>query len=132
LQTRGDLDHEKIAFYGLSWGGLLGGLLPALDGRIKVIALVGGGFDLRKTLPEVDPLNFTPRITAPILMVNGRYDSEFPIDLSQNPMFRLFGTPEKDKRHVLFESGHIAPKNLVIKEVLDWFDRYMGPVFSKL
>src|ERR1700730_6475193 len=44
-----------------------------------------------------------------------RYDSALPIDLSQNPMFRLFGAPEKDKRHVVFDSGHIAPKNLVIK-----------------
>jgi hypothetical protein len=43
-------------------------------------------------------------------------------------MFRLLGTPEKDKRHAVFESGHIAPKNFVIKEVLDWFDRYLGPV----
>jgi len=43
-------------------------------------------------------------------------------------MFRLLGTPERDKRHALFESGHIVPKNFVIKEVLDWFDRYLGPV----
>ena len=128
VQTRGDLDHEKIAYYGLSWGALLGGLLPALDGRIKVIALVGGGFDLHKTLPEVDSLNFASRIRAPILMVSGRYDDLLPLDRSQNPMFRLLGTPEKDKRHAVFESGHIAPRNLVIKEVLDWFDRYLGPV----
>ena len=128
LQTRGDLDHEKIGYYGLSWGALLGGLLPSLEGRIKVIALVGGGFSLQKTLPEVDPFNFAAKIKAPVLMVNGRYDSAFSIDQSQNPMFRLLGTPEKDKRHAVFESGHIAPKNFVIKEVLDWLDRYLGPV----
>jgi serine/threonine protein kinase/formylglycine-generating enzyme required for sulfatase activity/cephalosporin-C deacetylase-like acetyl esterase len=128
LQTRVDLEHENVAYYGLSWGAMLGGLLPALEGRIKVIALVGGGFDLHKTLPEVDPFNFAARIRVPVLMVNGRYDSAYSIDRSQNPMFRLLGTPERDKRHALFESGHIVPKNLVIKEVLDWFDRYLGPV----
>jgi dienelactone hydrolase len=128
LQTRIDLEREKVAYYGLSWGALLGGLLPSLEGRIKVIALVGGGFSLQKTLPEVDPFNFAAKIRVPILMVNGRYDSEFSIDQSQDPMFRLLGTPEKYKRHAVFESGHIAPKNFVIKEVLDWFDRYLGPV----
>jgi hypothetical protein len=60
-------------------------------------------------------------------MINGRYDSVNRIDLSQDPMFRWLGTPEKDKRHAVFESGHIPPKNLIIKEVLDWLDRYLGP-----
>jgi len=128
LQTRTDLEHKRIAYYGLSWGAMLGGLLPALEERIKVIALVGGGFDLHKTLPEVDPFNFAAKIRAPVLMINGRYDSEMSIDQSQTPMFRLLGTPDRDKRHAVFESGHIVPKNFVIKEVLDWFDRYLGPV----
>jgi pimeloyl-ACP methyl ester carboxylesterase len=103
-------------------------LLPALEDRIKVVALVGGGFDGNKKLPEVDALNFAPRIKAPTLMINGRYDSVFHLELSQNPMFRLLGTPEKDKRHAVFESGHLPPKNLIMKEVLDWLDRYLGPV----
>jgi hypothetical protein len=38
------------------------------------------------------------------------------------------GTPEKDKRHVVFESGHVPPADMLIKEVLDWLDRYLGPV----
>jgi eukaryotic-like serine/threonine-protein kinase len=128
LQTRLDIDHNRIAYYGLSWGAGLGGLLPALEDRVRVIALVGGGFDYHQTLPEVDAFNFAPRIKAPVLMINGRYDSVLRIDLSQNPMFRLLGTPEKDKRHAVFESGHIPPKNLIMKEVLDWLDRYLGPV----
>jgi eukaryotic-like serine/threonine-protein kinase len=127
LHTRMDIDKKRMAYYGLSWGAGLGALLPALEDRIKVIALVGGGFDLHKTLPEVDPLNFAPRIKAPVLMVNGRYDSVSRIDLAQ-AMFRSLGTPEKDKRLAVFESGHIPPKNLIIKEVLDWLDRYLGPV----
>jgi len=43
-------------------------------------------------------------------------------------MFRLLGTPDKDKRHVVFDSGHVLPPDLLIKEVLDWLDRYLGPV----
>jgi hypothetical protein len=47
----------------------------------------------------------------------------------QVPLFREFGTPEKDKKHVTFEGGHIPPKiQSLIKEILDWLDRTLGPV----
>ena len=59
-------------------------------------------------------------------MVNGRYDFDLPVDLSQKPMLRLFGAPDKDKRHAIFDAGHIPPKEFIVREVLDWFDRYLG------
>jgi hypothetical protein len=31
----------------------------------------------------------------------------FPLETAQEPMFRLLGTPAKDKRHRVFESGHL-------------------------
>jgi len=63
----------------------------------------------------------------PVLMLNGRYDSVLPVDKSQKPMFKLLGTPEKDKRHILFDSGHL-PREYVNEETLKWMDRYLGPV----
>ncbi|HEV8132978.1 MAG TPA: hypothetical protein VGQ81_17145 [Acidobacteriota bacterium] len=91
-------------------------------------SLVGGGFGPATKLPEADEINFAPRVTAPTLMVNGRYDFVFPLEASQNTMFRFLGTPEKDKRHAVFDAGHIPPHNQMIKEILDWLDRYLGPV----
>jgi hypothetical protein len=44
-------------------------------------------------------------------------------------MFRLLGAQEKDKRLVLQDGGHARPNyQTSIKEALDWFDRYLGPV----
>ncbi len=43
-------------------------------------------------------------------------------------VFRLLGTPEADKRHVVYESGHHPPRNESVKETLSWLDRYLGPV----
>jgi cephalosporin-C deacetylase-like acetyl esterase len=127
VQTRKDLRHDAIAYYGLSWGADLGALLPALDERIKVLVLVGGGLDRSIGVPpEVDPVNFAPRIRAPVLMINGRYDFFLPLELSQTPMLRLFGAAEADKRHALADSGHFPPKNFMMKEALDWLDRYLG------
>ena len=44
------------------------------------------------------------------------------------PLFRLLGVAPEHKRHALFDGGH-APGQLpdVIREILDWFDRYLGP-----
>jgi hypothetical protein len=99
-----------------------------VEHRIKVVAAVGGGYEFGKILPEVDPFNFSPHIKVPYLMVNGRYDFGLPLETSQKPMFRNVGTPEKDKRHAIFDAGHIPPKHFIVKEVLDWLDRYFGPV----
>ena len=106
----------------------MGAILPAVEERIKVCVLFAGGFDYGRPLPEVDAINFAPRVTAPALMVNGRYDYFFDVEKSQVPMFQLLGAPEKEKRHVVFEAGHVVPRDLMSREVLDWLDRYLGPV----
>jgi hypothetical protein len=51
------------------------------------------------------------------------------VDTGQVPLLRLLGSPEKDKKHVIFEGGH-APVRIqaLIKDILDWLDRYLGPV----
>ncbi len=128
VETRSDLDRAKIAYYGFSWGAVEGPVLTAVEDRVKVNVLIAGGLEFADTLPEVEPVNFAPRVRKPVLMVNGRYDYIFPPDMSQNPLFRLFGAPEKDKRHVVFETGHVPPNDLMMKEILDWLDRYLGPV----
>lgn len=125
---RPDLDEHNVAYYGLSWGANIGGIIPALEPRVKAIVLYVGGLEMQETYPEVDPFNFLPRITQPVLMLNGRYDHFFPVETSQKPMFALLGTPAQDKRHVLYEGGHNVPHVDLIRETLAWLDRYLGPV----
>jgi hypothetical protein len=92
------------------------------------VVLAEAGLPAVRRPPEVDPINFAPRLRIPVLMLNGRYSFPEPVETSQVPLFRLLGTPEKDKRHLLFESGSRGPTHQYIKETLDWFDRYLGPV----
>jgi eukaryotic-like serine/threonine-protein kinase len=73
-------------------------------------------------------MNFAPRVKQPTLMINGRYDSFFPLETLQEPMFRLLGAPPADKRPVVFDSGPTPPNELLIQETLDWLDRYLAPV----
>jgi serine/threonine protein kinase/pimeloyl-ACP methyl ester carboxylesterase len=128
IETRPDLDHQKLAYYGVSQGAREASVMLALDSRFRTAVLVGGGFSQRKQFPEVREISFAPRVKIPTLMINGRYDFIFPVETSQRPMFRLLGTPEKDKRYALFDSGHVPPRNDIIREALNWLDHYLGPV----
>jgi serine/threonine protein kinase/formylglycine-generating enzyme required for sulfatase activity/dienelactone hydrolase len=126
-ETRPELDHQKLAYYGYSWGAVMGGLIPAVDTRIKVNILALGGLDFQDSLPEVHVVNFLPRVKQPALMLNGRYDFFFPVDSNQEPFFRLLGSAKDQKKHLIYETGHTIPRNELIKETLNWLDQYFGP-----
>ena len=129
IGTRADLDAGKIALYGLSAGARLAPLLSAVDERIRVAVLVGGGLSPLTVLPEVNPLNFASRVSQPVLMINGRYDAIFSLDKGQRPLFDLLRVAAPDnKRHVVTDSDHLPPSDVVIRETLEWLDRYLGPV----
>ena len=115
------------ASYGLSMGAYAGLLIAPLEPRIAALVLVGGGLSTSEEPGETDPLNFAPRVTAPVLLIAGRDDFRNPLKLSQKPLMRLLGS--KEKRHYVFEGGHVPPRQQeVIRETLEWFDRYLGPV----
>jgi eukaryotic-like serine/threonine-protein kinase len=78
--------------------------------------------------PEIQPANFAPHVKVPVLLVNGRDDFQTPLE-AQRRLLDLLGTPADHKRHVALEGGH-APNDWrsLIREVLDWFDKYFGPV----
>jgi dienelactone hydrolase len=129
LETRKEFDTTKVAYYGFSLGGVEGPLLSVVESRIKVLIIQSGGFQLRYDLPEVDPFNFLPHVSIPVLMLSGRYDQTFPLESSQLPVFRNLGTPARDKKHVIYDGGHgVFPRPEASRECLDWLDKYLGPV----
>ena len=128
LESRSDIQGGKVAYYGLSAGGTYGPLLLAMEPRLKTGILLAGGLFWTKVPAEIDILNFAPRVRVPVLMLNGLYDFAMPSETFQKPMFRLLGTPERDKRHRQFDTGHLVVLQDVIPEVLNWLDRYLGPV----
>jgi dienelactone hydrolase len=127
LETRQDIDSDKLAYYGMSWGGLLGAIIPAVEDRLKASVLAPGGL-FGRTRPEADQINYVSRVKIPTLMLNGRYDTIMPYETSIKPMFDLLGTPDEHKELKLYDTDHIPPRNEFIKETLAWLDRYLGPV----
>jgi dienelactone hydrolase len=127
LLTRSDIASDRIAFFGVSAGAYIAPLVLAFEQRTKAAILWSGGFPTSARPTEVDPINFAPRVRAPVLMLNGRDDFSFPIETSQEPMFRWLGSSPEHKRRELYPGGHIFPFSRMIKDSLDWLDKYLGP-----
>jgi formylglycine-generating enzyme required for sulfatase activity/predicted esterase len=129
LATREDIDSSRLAYYGFSLGANFGPVFTAIDPRFQASILIGGGHNLKEFPPEIDIVNFAPRTQVPTLMINGKDDFLCPVETAQQSFFELLGAPSEDKRHALLDGGHLPPdRHAIIREVLDWLDRYLGPV----
>jgi dienelactone hydrolase len=127
LETRPEFDTKKLTYEGLSWGAGLGSIIPSIEQRVRAIVLIGAAFYPRNS-PYFNPINLAPRITAPVLIQNGRYDFAVSVEEQLNPLFRLFGTPAKDKSIKLYEAGHAVWMRMEQKrDEIDFLDKVFGP-----
>ena len=87
-------------------------------------------FQFKPAIVGLDQVDFAQRLTQPVLMVNGRFDATFPYETAQQPLFKLLATPQADKRQVEFDTPHdvLLRRTDLVKEVLQWFDKYLGRV----
>jgi serine/threonine protein kinase/formylglycine-generating enzyme required for sulfatase activity/dienelactone hydrolase len=130
LETRKDFDVSKLGYLGVSMGAAEGVIYAELEDRIKTVVFLDGGFFLDQVKPGRDQVDFAPRLKKPVLMVNGRYDYVFSVERAQEPLFRALGAPDADKKHVVLDTPHeiVQQKDQMVKVVLDWLDKYLGPV----
>ena len=130
LETRSDIDHTRLGYLGVSQGSAYGVILASLEARLKAVVFLDGGFFQFDPVAGLDQADFAPRLTRPVLMVNGRYDATFPYESAQVPMFRMLGTPAADKRHIVLETPHDVRLRRpdLVREVLGWLDKYLGRV----
>ncbi len=126
LETRADIDADKIAYYSLSLGSTYAPIFLAVEPRFQCSVLLSGGLHEYPWASDVKPLNFVSRVNTPVLMVNGRHDFSLPLRTSVEPMLELLGTPAADKKLFLLEGDHVPRANEVVRVTLDWFDRYLG------
>ena len=126
LESRPEFDTDRLAYYGVSWGGGMGGIMLAVEPRFRTGILYVAGFMLQKTQPVADAINYVPRITIPVLMLNGKYDHFFPVESAQLPMYDLLGTRPEHKKHYLYETGHFVPRKELMREILAWLGVYLA------
>ncbi|MCH8289498.1 acetylxylan esterase [Candidatus Poribacteria bacterium] len=136
LQTQSEIDSERIGFFGISLGGIIGTVFCGVDKRIKVpvIALAGGGmhlaFKLKAFAPEtriflsiIDPINFVEKIAPrPLLMLNAEND-EVVSPLTSRNLYRKAGHP---KKIVWYPTKHgDVPLNQAFPEAIKWFKEHL-------
>ncbi len=131
LETRSDIDKSKLAYLGVSMGSAEGVIYACLaQDSLRTAIFLDGGFFLGASSPATDQVNFAPRLKKPVLMVNGRYDYTFSLERAQMPLFRMLGSPEADKRHIVLEAPHDVTnrRSELVPDVLTWLDKYLGRV----
>ncbi|HKK91957.1 MAG TPA: bifunctional serine/threonine-protein kinase/formylglycine-generating enzyme family protein [Longimicrobiales bacterium] len=128
LETRDDIDAERLAYVATSWGAGSRLSFAAVDDRYRAAVLIGAGIDerVKPTLPEADNVNFAPYLDVPTLMINGSNDEEHPWLSRAQPLWELLSEP---KELVLAEgAGHIPPAEVRIPAMNEFLDRILGPV----
>jgi len=128
LATRGDIDMDRIAHLGFSWGSAWVGLpLTAVEDRYRSIIFIGGGVHpvMLSHLPEANEVNFVPRIKPPKLVLHGRYDEVFPFETWALPLYKLLSEP---KRLEVVDGGHMPPLEIRVPIINNWLDETLGPV----
>lgn len=124
LRSFPEVDPQKTAVTGISWGGYLTCLAASLDDRFRAaVPVYGCGFlhvgesvqkPLIDRLPDdkraewirlYDPAQWLPRCRVPILFVNGTNDVHYPLD-SYSKSYALVPGPRQLRIQVNMPHGH--------------------------
>jgi dienelactone hydrolase len=125
LRSLPEVDRDRIAVTGISWGGYLTCIVAGVDDRLKAaVPVYGCGFlhensfwtaprfdkmaaDLRKRwVATFDPLRYLPNVNCPILFLNGTNDFAYPLDGYQKS-YELVKGPRTLSVRVRLRHGHI-------------------------
>ncbi len=138
VESDARINADRTAFLGYSFGGAFTSMVIPFENRFSSVVVWNGGIPTHWSFMVDDPERSTPfalapaldlalarYIEAPFLMINGGDDLVFPLDLSQRPLFENVGTPDDQKKHIVFEGmSHWLPHARTIGETLAWFERW--------
>ena len=129
LESRKDLTGN-VGYLGVSLGAAWNWKSLYFQPRLSAAVMLAGGLQVVPTgiaFPSsAHPIHYLPRITTPVLMLNGTADTLVPVENAETA-YKLLGTPEDEKRLVLYPSGHWPlPRNQMRREILQFLDEHLG------
>ena len=116
---------EKLGYVGFSWGAEQGCIAGAVERRIHALVLVAGGVGDASPAVETAAYAYTPLVSAPVSMVNGRYDTMYPADSSQPAFYELLGSEVKDRKRMDGRDHDIPPSDIA-EQVDKWLSLHFG------
>jgi len=157
LETRLEVDIDRIGYVGGSMGGIIGAIFIGVEPRIKAAALIVAGgnmslmiresqhytmppirdylqregisyVELQKMLDPIDPINFIGYFSPkPVVFHLGKFDRIVPSEAGRQ-LYEAAGEP---KQVYWYDAGHDVPLDLVIVRVLDFMDKNLLGKVSK-
>ena len=127
LHTRTQVDTARIAVMGESMGGFIGIRAAGLDARLAGLVLVvaaAGEFPTTGPFGQfANSLNFAPRVSAPVLMVNATED-EYATKAAVEELYAALPQPKKLVWH---QSGHLILMPAQQRIILPWLEKHLSP-----
>jgi dienelactone hydrolase len=142
LEERPEVDPDRLAYFGVSWGGSMGGLLAGVEDRLKAYVLVVGDGGLVEHTADpgpdginvhfsdrwaaemwpTEPLHFVGRAApAALLFQNGLNDTYvLPYDA-----LRFYTAASEPKTIIWYDADHELPWSFV-EDAADWLQPYLG------
>lgn len=136
IQTRKELDAERIGYFGISLGGIIGTVFSGVEPRVKVpvITLAGGDMhlmfgmdalsdDTKYYLSMIEPNNFVEKIAPrPLLMINAENDDVVPPLMS-----KLMYKKAMEPKEIIWYPAkhHDIPIDKVYPDGIRWFNKYL-------
>jgi uncharacterized protein len=129
LRSRPDVDDDRIAYVGFSWGGATGALFVGIERRLRTAVLVVGhggqvshatgpvGSKLVAGLPcarrvawvramaPIEPIRYVGEANVPLLLQNGRMDEYVPVYEAEE----LHAAAPQPREVRWYQSGHTLP-----------------------
>ena len=148
LLARSDVDPERIAYLGVSYGGAMGGLLAGIDHRLQAYVLVvgDGGFVTHQTNPEnltmplneffeeykawiddmwpIEPIHYVSHASpTPLLFQNAVRDQYVNVE----DAIRYQDMASEPKQVIWYESEHWPLPDEVFMDNAKWLQEFIGP-----
>ena len=148
LIARPDVDPERIAYLGVSYGGAMGGLLSGVEDRFQAYVLVvgDGGLVTHVTNPEnrsmplnkffedqsawiddmwpIEPIHFVSHASpAPLLFQNATQDQYVNVE----DAIRFQETASEPKHVIWYDSIHWPLPEEAVMDNAKWLQQLIGP-----
>jgi hypothetical protein len=124
LETRPDIDHARIALR-IELGGNRGPRICGIESRQDVCCWPAASRELAP--PEIDDINFAPRARMPLLQRTAVTISINRPNTRPIPCFASGALRKRQAAGALW-AGHPRRPTRCDTEILDWLDKYLGPV----
>jgi len=147
LMARPDVDPERVAYLGVSYGGAMGGLLAGIDHRLQAYVLIvgDGGFVTHQTNPEnlttslnefseeykawidamwpIEPIHYVNHASpTPLLFQNATRDQYTNVQ----DALRYQDVASEPKQVIWYESEHWPLPDEVLMDNARWLQQFIG------